>query len=63
MNVWLRRDQEMRQLEAACKRLDPGPDYGCNDYIENVLLTVPDFQMKVKTVGNALDYFKKTPRH
>jgi hypothetical protein len=51
--------QELQLLQKACDKLEDGPDYRCTDYVSNVLLTALDFQMQVKLVNNAMEYFDK----
>lgn len=53
-------DGELRRLMRACKKLPQGPDYRCDDYIENVLNSVLDFQMKTPAVTKAMEYFRNT---
>jgi hypothetical protein len=50
---------ETRDLEAACKRLAPGPDYRMDDYIHNLIITVLDFQLNVQVVNSAFARFRK----
>ncbi|HYU12550.1 MAG TPA: hypothetical protein VEK82_08235 [Stellaceae bacterium] len=54
---------EIKTLRTACDRLPDGRDYRkrqVNDYIENLMLTVLDFQMRAeKTVNNAVAYFRE----
>lgn len=49
---------ELRKLTAKCNKIKDGPDYRENDYVKNLLITVLDFQMNVKTVSAALRYFR-----
>ncbi len=50
----------MTILREACDQLDDGPDYRCQDYIENLLNTALDFRMLSKTVDKAINHFKTT---
>jgi hypothetical protein len=52
----------MQELKTACSRLPDGPDYRKlkDDYVENLMLTVLDFQMRAEsTVNNSLNHFTK----
>jgi hypothetical protein len=42
--------KELQLLRKACNNLEDGPDYRVNDYVENLMLTVLDFQMDAATV-------------
>src|SRR5438094_956559 len=51
-------ESEYRLLKAACSGLATGRDYRVEDYLENLLITVLDFQLKVKSVDNAIAHFR-----
>jgi hypothetical protein len=54
---------ELNQLRDACGRLGDGEDYRCDDYVENLLSTVLDFQLPYEpTTKNAIEYFYETRR-
>lgn len=53
-------DSEYARLQSRCASLEDGPDYRCNNYIENLLNTVLDFQMKSPVVEKATRYFFNT---
>jgi len=55
-------NKEMELLRKACDKLDDGPDYRCDHYVDNLINTVLDFQMKVETVDSAMKYFKNNHR-
>ncbi len=50
-------DDEMLLLQQACDKLDDGGDYRGKNFIDNLMITVLDFQMNVKTVKKARYYF------
>ncbi|MCX7256486.1 MAG: hypothetical protein NTZ64_07035 [Polaromonas sp.] len=52
--------EEMKSLLTACKELGSGPDYTCDDYIQNIMNMALDFQMNSKVVGASVDYFNET---
>ena len=49
---------EMLSLQKACDKLGNGPNYRCNSYISNLMISALDFQMNVKTADNARHHFK-----
>src|SRR5262245_36865512 len=51
---------ELTRLREACDQLDDGPDYRCEDYVDNLLNTALDFYMRSKTSDAAISYFKRT---
>jgi hypothetical protein len=52
-------EHEMEVLRKSCEQLPKGPDYRCNDYVENLLITALDFQQRVETVEAAMGYFRE----
>lgn len=50
---------EYKKLVSACKKLAEGPDYRNSDYVSNLQITALDFQLRVATVNDAMDYYKK----
>ena len=53
-------DSDLRSLITKCKALPPSSDnYLVNDYVENLLLTVLDFQLQGVIVGRAIDYYRQ----
>jgi hypothetical protein len=50
---------EINALRDVCRQLPPGPDYRCNDYVENLLITALDFQQRVEVVNAAMDNFRE----
>jgi hypothetical protein len=48
---------ELSRLKKACSKLENGGHYRYKDYVENILNTVLDFQMKYKVVSASIDYF------
>jgi hypothetical protein len=50
---------ELKKLRTACEKLGKGKDYRCNDFIENLLLTALDFQMKVEVVNRSMAHFRE----
>ncbi|HML22333.1 MAG TPA: hypothetical protein PKD09_11840 [Aggregatilinea sp.] len=54
---------EFQRLVTECRRLPPAQgNYLVHDYVENLLLTVLDFQMTGTTVGRAMDYYWRHAR-
>src|SRR5262245_7486937 len=53
---------EMRKLLNKCRRLEKGPDYRCQDYVQNLHLTALDFQMPVSVVNASLQHFATNHR-
>ena len=52
-------DVEYATLVGACQALPPPQgEYHITDFVENLLLTVVDFQMNTKAVVKALQHFK-----
>jgi hypothetical protein len=50
--------EEMRLLLHACKSLGRGRDYTCNDYIDNVMNMVLDFQLQSPVLGKAMEKYR-----
>lgn len=51
---------ELTRLRAACDQLADGPDYRSDDFIENMMLTALDFQLRVEVVNKAMKHFFDT---
>jgi len=52
-------EEEYLRLVEACRVLPPAQgDYRITDFVENLLLTVVDFQMNTKAVERAMQHFK-----
>jgi hypothetical protein len=51
--------REVQKLRTECNKLEDGPDYRVNDYVTNLLNTVLDFQMKVRPLSTAMEYYEE----
>ena len=49
---------ELRKLERKCRKLPPGKDWRCKDYVTNLMLTALDFQLRVKVVNEIIKAFQ-----
>jgi hypothetical protein len=53
-------NREFKRLRKKCSKLDDGPDYRCDNYVENLMLTAIDFQLDAERVVNpAIHHFRK----
>lgn len=51
-------EEDFQRVVAKCREIPAAEsDFRVNDYVENMLLTVLDFQMRSATVGRAMEYF------
>jgi hypothetical protein len=56
-------DSDLQQLVSRCKSLPPAKgDYLVHDYVENLLLTVLDYQLQGVTIGRAMEYYRQHAR-
>ena len=51
--------REVQKLRTECNKLEDGTDYRVNDYVTNLLNTVLDFQMKVRPLSTAMEYYEE----
>lgn len=51
---------EMARLRKVCDELEDGPDYRCDDYVDNLLNTALDFYMRSESAAKAISYSKRT---
>src|SRR4051812_20067465 len=43
-------DKELAKLRKACDALEDGPDYRCDDYVRNLMLTALDYMLDAEKV-------------
>ncbi len=56
-------DESYRRLVEACRELPPAQgNYLVNDYVENLLITVLDFRLKVIVVKRAIEHYRQHVR-
>ena len=54
--------EEFQALVDECKELPESGEYLVDDYIDNLFLTVLDFQMREITINKAFDYYRENVR-
>src|SRR6266568_27504 len=59
----LTEEEVQQRLVEACRNLSPAEnDYRIDDFIDNLMLTVLDFQMRTVAVERAMAHFKRSCR-